>query len=160
MPGRKPKPTALKKLAGNPGRRPLNEQEPNYAQKLPPCPTFLGSEARKEWRRTGKILMRAGVLKEIDRTAFAAYCQSYAAWVEAEREVAKLGTVVKTKNDHPILNPYVPIARAAFDRMTKMLGEFGMTPSSRSRIHVDAPVLPDTDSEEHAVSWRELRRVK
>ena len=49
--GRRPKPTALKKLEGNPGKRPLNELEP-----VPPvaslrCPNYLLPEARKEWRR-------------------------------------------------------------------------------------------------------------
>ena len=44
--GRRPKPTALKKLEGNPGKRPLNELEP-----VPPvaslrCPNYLLPEAR------------------------------------------------------------------------------------------------------------------
>ena len=48
--GRKPKPTALKRLEGNPGKRPLNALEP-----VPPtvplqCPRHLLPEAKKEWR--------------------------------------------------------------------------------------------------------------
>ena len=64
--GRKPKPTALKKLEGNPGKRPLTELEP-----LPPisvlrCPNWLLPEARKEWRRLAPALINMGVLTLAD----------------------------------------------------------------------------------------------
>ena len=34
MAGRKPKPTAVKKLEGNPGKRKLNTKEPNLAETI------------------------------------------------------------------------------------------------------------------------------
>lgn len=82
--GRRPKPTALKKLEGNPGKRPLNELEP-----VPPvaslrCPNYLLPEARKEWRRLAPILMNLGLLTAADAVPFAGYCQAYARWREAE----------------------------------------------------------------------------
>ena len=49
--GRKPKPTAVKILEGNPGKRKLNEHEPQPQRKAPPCPKWLEPEAKKEWRR-------------------------------------------------------------------------------------------------------------
>ena len=45
--GRKPKPTALKKLEGNPGKRPLNELEPVPPTVALRCPNYLLPEARK-----------------------------------------------------------------------------------------------------------------
>lgn len=39
--GRKPKPTAMKMLEGNPGKRPLNLKEPVPEKKLPKCPDWL-----------------------------------------------------------------------------------------------------------------------
>ena len=74
--GRRPKPTALKKLEGNPGKRPLNELEP-----VPPvaslrCPNYLLPEARKEWRRLAPILMNLGLLTAADAVPFAGYCQA------------------------------------------------------------------------------------
>ena len=38
MAGRKPKPTAVKKLEGNPGKRKLNTKEPNPGKGMPDCP--------------------------------------------------------------------------------------------------------------------------
>lgn len=68
--GRKPKPTAIKVLEGNPGKRPLNANEPKPEKKSPKCPSWLEPEAKKEWRRMAKVLERLGVLTEIDAAAF------------------------------------------------------------------------------------------
>ena len=51
MAGRKPKPTALKKLEGNPGKRKLNAKEPVPAKGMPDCPKWLLPEAKEEWKR-------------------------------------------------------------------------------------------------------------
>ena len=51
MAGRKPKPTALKKLEGNPGKRKLNTKKPVPGKGMPNCPKWLLPEAKKEWER-------------------------------------------------------------------------------------------------------------
>ena len=66
MAGRKPKPTALKKLEGNPGKRKLNTKEPVPEKGMPDCPKWLLSEAKVEWNRLCKKLSEMGVLTEID----------------------------------------------------------------------------------------------
>ena len=78
--GRKPTPTAIKELEGNPGKRKLNENEPKPEKKAPSCPKWLDKEARKEWHRLAKKMEAIGILTEVDMAAFAAYCQSYARW--------------------------------------------------------------------------------
>ena len=45
--GRKPKPTALKVLEGNPGKRPLNDREPVPPKGTLKCPAWLLPEAKK-----------------------------------------------------------------------------------------------------------------
>lgn len=78
MAGRKPKPTALKKLEGNPGKRKLNTKEPVLGKGMPDCPKWLLPETKREWERLCVKLSEMGVLTEIDMAAFTAYCQSYA----------------------------------------------------------------------------------
>ena len=51
MAGRKPKPAAVKKLEGNPGKRKLNTKEPNPGKGMPDCPAWLLPEAKTEWIR-------------------------------------------------------------------------------------------------------------
>jgi len=132
--GRKPTPTAIKELEGNPGGRPLNEAEPKPARKAPPCPKWLEPEAKKEWRRLAKQLEQIGVLTEVDMAAFAAYCQAYARWKEAEEFLTEHGTLVRTPSGYYQQVPQVSIAQTYLKIMNKIAEQFGLTPSARSRI--------------------------
>jgi len=154
MVGRKPIPTATKVLRGNPGHRPLNDQEakPKTKAKLPKAPSYLNDVAKKEWRRMGRRLFDAGLLTELDETALASYCQSYSSWVEANEKVQELGAVV-VRMRGPVRSPWVGIASQAWKEMTRMLGEFGMTPSSRSRVKVQTK--PTGEEEE---DWFSVHR--
>ena len=69
MAGRKPKPTAIKKLEGNPGKRKLNTKEPIPAKGMPECPQWLLAEAKKEWERLADLMNQMGVLTEVDMAA-------------------------------------------------------------------------------------------
>lgn len=148
MAGRKPKPTALKQLNGNPGKRPLNRKEPKFSG-TPTCPKHLDKAARAEWKRVSDELSATGLLTTVDRAALAAYCAAWSRWVDAETNIQKFGTVIKSpKSGFPIQNPYVGIANTALDQMRKFAVEFGMTPSSRSRISVtDGPTSGDPFAE-------------
>ena len=68
--GRKPKPTAMKLLEGNPGKRPLNVHEPIPPKGTVKCPAWLLPEAKKEWKRLAPALEAMGVLTMADQTAF------------------------------------------------------------------------------------------
>jgi P27 family predicted phage terminase small subunit len=97
----------------------------------------LSKDAKAEWKRISQELLAIGLLTKVDRAALAAYCQAWARWCEAERNVQKYGHVVKSPSGYPIQNPYVGIANTALDQMRKFLIEFGMTPASRSRLSVE-----------------------
>jgi P27 family predicted phage terminase small subunit len=135
--GRKPKPIAIKELEGNPGKRPLNDNEPKPEKKAPKCPKWLDDEAKKEWRRTAKQLEQLGILTEVDMAAFAGYCQAYARWKEAEEFISKHGTIVKTPSGYWQQVPQVSIAQTYLKIMNRFCEQFGLTPSARSRIVAD-----------------------
>ena len=132
--GRKPKPTAIKILEGNPGKRKLNENEPKPLKKAPPCPKWLEPEAKKDWRRLAKALEAMGVLTEADMAAFAGYCQSYARWKEAEERITDRGLVIRTPSGYPQQVPYISIAQQYLKLMQQFAEQFGLTPAARSRI--------------------------
>lgn len=77
-------------------------------------------------------------MTEIDRTALAAYCQLYARWVDAEEHLAQDGVVITGTDEEGIpyfrQSPYLSVANKALEQMSRMLIEFGMTPSSRTRV--------------------------
>ena len=92
MKGRKPKPTALKILNGNPGCRKLNN-DPKVSMELPDCPEYLGPEAREEWFRVAEDLNGKGILARVDQQALACYCQACGWNKEAERRIQAEGPV-------------------------------------------------------------------
>lgn len=144
MRGRKPKPTALKVLAGNPGRRPLNNAEPKYPDggEMQP-PRHLDRVARYEWRRVVKELSSAGLLKTVDRSALAAYCQAYSQWVSVTKQLRDQPITLISPSGYAYPNPLLGIQKRALETMYKFMTEFGMTPSSRSRVKVEKPEEPD-----------------
>ena len=90
-----------------------------------------------------KLLLGLGLLTDVDRAALAAYCQAWARWIEAEEAIREHGMVVETDKGNLIQSPYVGIANQAMKQMRAFLVEFGMTPSSRSRVSV--PDNPEGD---------------
>ncbi|MGD9644433.1 MAG: phage terminase small subunit P27 family [Pirellulales bacterium] len=136
MRGRKPTPYRLKILRGNPGRRNAKAPEPEPALSVPECPDHLKGEARNEWDRMATELYSLGLLSNLDRAALAAYCVAYGRWHDAEEILRKTNVVLVAKgtgNMYP--NPYLHIANKAMEQMHKFLTEFGMSPSSRTRVH-------------------------
>jgi P27 family predicted phage terminase small subunit len=134
MPGRRPKPTHLRLLQGNPGKRAFNPNEPKPKAEMPSMPEHLTETAAKEWKRVSEQLLRLGLLTAVDRAAFAAYCAVYARWVEAEEALKKTGPIVRSPSGYPMISPYLTVANRALEQMRAYLIEFGLTPASRSRI--------------------------
>lgn len=141
--GRKPSPTALKLVKGNPGKRALNKKEANLDLAEPTPPEFLNTDAKVEWGRVVGTLYRAGLMTELDRAVLAAYCQAYGRWAQAERALSRMADkdeynralMVKTHNGTAIQNPLVGTANKAKADMVRYALEFGMTPSARSKVN-------------------------
>jgi P27 family predicted phage terminase small subunit len=126
-------------LTGNPGKRPLNANEPRPKPEIPDCPPELGEVAQKEWHRLVGELAPLRMLTPLDRAALAAYCGAYALWAEATEALQKYGTMVKSPSGYPIQSPYVAVANRQAEIMMRIASEFGFTPASRSRISTPSP---------------------
>lgn len=142
--GRKPKPTHLSLVQGNPGKRRLPKKEdeiPVVIEEVAP-PPFLSDDAKVEWGRMMQAMVTLKLISQIDRAAFAAYCQAYGRWAQAERALATMrerdantsGLLVKTTGQNVVQNPLVGIANKAMSDMVRYAAEFGMTPSARVRL--------------------------
>jgi phage terminase small subunit len=154
--GRKPRPTELKVLVGTRKDR-INAAEPAAPAGRPECPDYLKGYAREGWAELVEVLDRMGVLTQADGMALAIFAATYARW---RRALAKLdgpapdpadlgldlaelglGGPPDTLTDSTAagglkVGAYVRIAAEAERDMARMLVEFGLTPSSRSRVAV------------------------
>ena len=141
--GPKPGPTKLKLLRGNPGKRRLNQSEPEPESCFPACPKHLDGAACEAWNRFGKELEACGVGTRLDAAALEMLANCYAAYVSAATLVAQHGPVwIKAKigDELPgyVFSPYWSVMNREFKHLLQMLSEFGMTPSSRSGVMMDA----------------------
>ncbi len=142
MRGRRPKPSRIKVLTGNPGKRPFNPTEPRPEPVIPECPAELGPIARREWDRLVGQLASLRILTPLDRAALAAHCGAYGLWAEATEAIQKYGAMVKSPTGFPMQSPYVAIANRQAEIMMRIASEFGFTPASRSRISTPSPDEP------------------
>ena len=147
--GTKPKPTAVKILDGNPGKRRLNQAEPQppgvtAAFDEPPpelaedpgVPESL-SVARAEWRRLAPMLRRCRQITEADRAALLALCLEWDRYLEARAKAHP--RVVKAPSGYAMPNPWLSIQTKALAGCLKLWPELGLTPSSRTRVSTEGP---------------------
>lgn len=150
MRGRKPKPTQIKLVTGNPGHRPPPPDEPKPTARIPKCPSHLDPEAKREWRRMSRELDDLGILTCIDKAIFAVYCESWSRSKREEKILQQEGMIIRSRErvtEHPdgtvvrtggvpMINPRYKVKMDAVDKMMKALIEMGMSPSSRGRVSV------------------------
>jgi phage terminase small subunit len=135
--GKKPKPTNLKLLEGNPGKRPLNEREPKPKRIMPVCPGWIKKDAEMlaEWELIGPILFRLGILTEADGPAFAALCFNYCQFERYARKARAGGN--RAIDGSPGKGPsFQELARKYYEDLRKGWAMFGMTPSDRTALVV------------------------
>ncbi len=114
----------MKKLAGNPGKRPLNDREPLPAGRIGACPDWFPPDATIEWDRVVPELDRLGVLTSVDAATVEAHCLTY-------------GEIVAT------VKAGEPLKAALLGQMRAYASELGLTPAARAKM-----IVPKAASDE------------
>jgi P27 family predicted phage terminase small subunit len=141
MAGRRPKPTVLKLVTGNPGKRAINKKEPKPKREIPSCPAHLHDSGKVAWGRLSVLLDRMGVLTEADAFTLERLCDCYTDILECRMLIERDGrTYTSTDHSQNTLikaNPAVAQLRAADAQFKSYLVEFGLTPAARSKVHAE-----------------------
>jgi len=131
--GRKPKATAIKEAAGAFNRHPerRNPNEPKAIKGRPDAPPLVVADdlALKKWNHLCEILDELGLLSKSDSDLMAIYSVTWSRWVRMEYAVAQEGETSGMRS-----NPKLHEANKAADRLYKLGAEFGLNPSSRTRL--------------------------
>lgn len=144
--GPAPLPANVHRLGGNASKlsaaRLLDGVNPDV--EIPDFPLKLLADAKKEWLRLTPHLEKLGLISQLDRAAFALYCQEWARWLWAEREIAKMnkldkvdgdaGLVWDTPSGYKQMSVLLMISNRASANFMKAAAEFGLTPSARARV--------------------------
>ena len=147
-----PKPTALKLIAGNPGKRALNLSDGvNPRIEIPTPPKHLAKAALKEWRRITPILEELGLVSGLDVAALSLYCQSYGRLVEletafnarvahqvsegaAQHDAVLTTSIGVTPSGYQQQSVLVQLIRSHREEVNRYLGHFGLSPAARARV--------------------------
>ena len=133
--GRKPKPTAKKELAGNPGKRALNKSEPQFSKitNVDP-PDWLSDRASTMWKMIVPELLRENVVALTDLHNVEAFCVAYDNWRSAQESITQHGIVVAGATGGPMKNPALTAANETMRQMVTFGSMLGLDPASRTRL--------------------------
>ncbi|MCP9266848.1 phage terminase small subunit P27 family [Xenorhabdus sp. XENO-1] len=137
--GRRPKPTARKALAGNPGKRKLNRDEPTFTPLISVSPPdwFIENDlslAIVMWEMTSKELCAQGLLCVTDLAVLERWCIAYQFWRNAVINIARQGNTVTGATGGPIKNPELTAKKEQQSEMDATGSMLGLDPSSRQRL--------------------------
>ncbi|HFN1288204.1 TPA: phage terminase small subunit P27 family [Klebsiella pneumoniae] len=137
--GRRPKPTARKELAGNPGKRALNKEEPVFTSinGVAPPDWFAEEElplASIMWELTTKELCGQGLLCVTDLAVLERWCVAYEFWRRAVKNIAVDGLSITGAMGGKIKNPELTAKKEQESEMSSTGSMLGLDPSSRQRL--------------------------
>lgn len=108
---------------------------PKFCRIAPEAPEWLSPEARSLWERTIPELLRLELIKAEDGENFAAYCETWAIFVQATKTIQQEGLTIEAKQGK-LAHPAVGIARNAGRELRAFAGQFGLTPSAENALAV------------------------
>ena len=137
--GPRPEPTIIKMAKGNPGKRPLNKNEPKPAADAIHPPDWVTGKSLDKWNEVVPKLIGMGVMTNADIDTLARYCTMHEQYVKYLDQVRRGLDVLVIRDDSGKVK-YMQSTPAA-TMMTKLAAsmlrieqEFGLTPSARSGI--------------------------
>lgn len=132
--GRPAKPTTIKTLQGNPGKRKLPQNEPRYESGIPTCPAYLNADGKRWFGRVGKILDGAKVLTKADGDLLEQLALSYQTIRQAERQMKKHGILIDGTEGGLKKNPAATVLAEQQRILLSGLAQLGLTPATRGKV--------------------------
>jgi P27 family predicted phage terminase small subunit len=143
VPGRRPTPVEAQIAAGDPskkGKHKLQEiadRQPQAPGQLPACPEHLDGLARQAWEDWSECLAEMKISKRPDAIMLEGACVAYGRAVEADERLKREGLVVG-ELDSPKPHPCCGISQKCWAQVRAFCSEFGLSPSSRTRLALEA----------------------
>jgi len=129
-------PTHLRLIRGNPGKRPINDDEPQPARGEPDVPEWFDEAQRAEWDRVTSELRGMGLLHRADRETIAGYCEAFAEFAACCVSLKNSGLVSESERYGLRPHPLVKIKNDAQRRFLALADRLGLNPSARTHIRI------------------------
>lgn len=141
--GRKPTPSNVLKMTGNPNKRPI-KIEPIPPDEIPTPPLFLDEYAVEEWNKVCDGLYAMKTLYAIDDKILACYCDSVSLWRKCNEQLKVIALtdrlkalVETTSNGNLIQNILVGMTNVAKRDVVKYAALLGIGAIARAQLGKD-----------------------
>ncbi|MCG3463114.1 phage terminase small subunit P27 family [Xenorhabdus bovienii] len=134
-------------MRGNPSKRPINKNEPKPPTGVPPTPKYFDKQGKYWFKRMAEELDALGVMSQLDAKALELLVEAYVEYRHHCDTLEQAGYTYPTTSatgDKIIkAHPAAVMKADAWKRLRAMLGEFGMTPSTRAKVNMNSPDQAD-----------------
>ena len=147
MPGRKPLPTAIKKIKGTLQKCRANNNEPRPVGVLCDPPEYMSDGAKEAWHYA-VANSPPGLLSALDGSVLERWANCSGMYREALAKINQSGIsgmLMKTPSGFLRRSPLMDVIRDLAMEMKGYETELGFTPASRSRVASNTPVLNEND---------------
>lgn len=135
--GPPPLPTKVKLLHGERHHDRLNFAEPMPRDKRPQCPEDAGETTRAIFEQAVEELEAMQIAYSCDRDALRVYADAIALHRRVSVALDQSPVLIRGSSGAMVNNPLLKIQRDTAALIHKFAGEFGFTPSSRTRIETN-----------------------
>ncbi len=131
------KPTSLKVVEGNRGKRGINKQEPDpeYLNDLT-APSFLSSGAVDVWDEIVPELRKAKLLTKVDIPMLSMGCEAIARYRKLTKQIDVGGEEIGSEDEKKDQWMATTIQSMSFKQAMAVMQQFGMSPAARTRISI------------------------
>jgi len=107
--------------------------------KMPITPSYFNKDAKRCWRKLGALLLDQGLITSTNIISFEILCSEYGIYREAQNNMKSVVDMIhkgidSNSNTITRVNALRRISQQAFDNFRKMATEFGLTPSTVSKV--------------------------
>ena len=151
MKGRKPKAREIQILEGRDKKNPSRfaNDVPQTIEHEPQMPEHFDDQATAAWNTLREILTASKMWSATYQVTLVLYCETYSNYRRAVELVRISGQALRTQAEDGSIelkrNPYSVELHRYKDELIKLSSEFGLTPSSRSRISLERSTEGDDD---------------
>ena len=155
--GRKPRAIEVQEAEGsfkaNPDRRPKNAIKADPQEPVIPTVIKSDEDALAVWNETVEVLRATNILSRTDTHLLTVYCSTYSEWIKLHRLVSRDGHSTPDGKTSPESVAYFKLS----SQHHKLMGELGLSPSSRARLSV---AKSDDDREDETSIASLLKSMK
>ena len=134
--GPKPTPRNLRLVKGTDRPDRMNESEPVVPVSVPDAPSHLNPDEQRIFTEQAEILAKMRVMTEADVKALSIFARAWKESLDMHDQMIKSGGIIvqAPRTKVPMFNPYKKARDDAEKKAIAILTEFGLTPSSRTRV--------------------------